>query len=68
MKGGPKLPAWAIVLTIVVVGAVIALAGWKTLSPNDPMLDGHGHKIFTPEDIAKFRSQDAASRGSGPQK
>lgn len=65
MKAGPKIPSWAIAVTLVVVVAVVALVGWRTMSPNDPMLDGHGHKIFTPDDIAKFRSQDAASRAPG---
>lgn len=51
-----KIPTWAIAATLVVVVAIVAFIGVRTFSPNDPMLDGHGHKIFTPDDIAKFRA------------
>lgn len=59
-----KLPAWVIAASVVVVLAIIALLGWKTMSPNDPAADGHGHKIFTPEEIAKFRSESANQSAS----
>jgi hypothetical protein len=59
MKAGPKIPAWAVVVSLVAVCVVVVFAGWMKLNPNDPAADGHGHKIFTPDEIAKFRSEAA---------
>lgn len=58
MKSNLKLPPWAAVAALSLVVAVVAFIGWRTFSPNDPALDGHQSKVFTPADIAKFRSQD----------
>jgi hypothetical protein len=66
MKAGPKLPPWAVVLSLVAVVAAVAFIGLRTMFPNDPKMDGHGYKILTPDDIAKYREQDARDRAANP--
>ncbi len=58
MKSSIKLPAWVAVAALSLVVVAVAFLGWRTISPNDPAMDGHQNKIFSPADIAKFRSQD----------
>jgi hypothetical protein len=59
MKTGPKLPNWIVVASLVAVCLVVGVVSWIKIYPNDPAMDGHGHKIFTPDEIARFRAEAA---------
>jgi len=64
VKAKQNVPVWATAVALATVVVVILFAGYRSMNPNDPALDGHHNKIFSAADIARFRSEDTSRQSA----